>query len=390
MKYAYRRWQRILVGMSARLAQAAYRAGLALALGVLAPLAWAAMPDAVPAAAGTAPAPAPVAPSTRVVLLGTTGGPGIKRRRSNPAALLVVNGRPYLVDAGAGVLHQLGLAGYAPWQVRTVFITHNHMDHNAGLAPLISYSWYSLNQNLGVTDARSPLPPVEIYGPRSTTFLVDTALGFLSVSERIFQANYQDAYAPAAGMFVGHDLTRDGVFYDDGTVKVTAVENTHFHFQPGQLAYRMGDKSYSYRFDTPSGSVVFTGDTGPSPAVAKLAQGADVLVSEVLDAELLKGQWLTQYHHPLSGATLLHMQREHLTPEAVGKLAAQARVKAVILYHIVPGLDAETDSTPYTAGVRRWFSGPVIEGTDLMEYDVYRDGAGSQVPAAVPAHGGGS
>src|SRR6185312_10258074 len=139
--------QRIMAGMSAKLAQAAYGAALALALGVLAPLAWAAMPDAAPAAAG--PAPAPSAPSTRIILLGTTGGPGIKRRRSNPAALLVVNGRPYLIDAGAGVLHQLGLAGYAPWQVRTVFITHNHMDHNAGLEPLISYSWYSLNQNLG-------------------------------------------------------------------------------------------------------------------------------------------------------------------------------------------------------------------------------------------------
>ena len=387
MTQTARTGRRILAGMSARMTRVAHRMGLALVLGMLAPLALAATADALPATAGTSPSlsPAPVAPSTRIILLGTTGGPGIKRRRSNPAALLVVNGRPYLIDAGAGVLHQLGLAGYAPWQVRTVFITHNHMDHNAGLEPLISYSWYSLNQNLGVTDARSPLPPVQIYGPRSTTFLVDTALKFLSVSERIFQANYADAYAPAAGMFVGHDLTRDGVFYDDGTVKVTAVENTHFHFQPGQLAYRMGDKSYSYRFDTPNGSVVFTGDTGPSPAVAKLAQGADVLVSEVLDAELLKGQWLSQYHHPLSGATLLHMQREHLTPEEVGKLAAQAGVKAVILYHIVPGLDTETDSTPYTAGVRRWFFGPVIQGTDRMEYDVYRD-----APAPTSVRGGGS
>lgn len=348
-------------------------AGLLVVLLPLAAMAAPAPRNAVPAGAAL-PAGAATVPSTRIVLLGTTGGPGIKRTRSNPASLLIVDGTPYLIDAGAGVLHQLALAGYAPWQVRTVFITHNHMDHNAGLEPLISYSWYSLNQNLGVTDARSPLPPVQIYGPPSTTFLVHTSLQFLSVSERIFEANYDDAYAPAATMFVGHDITRDGVFYDDGKVKVTAVENTHFHFKPGQLAYKMGDKSYSYRFDTPNGSVVFTGDTGPSPAVTKLAQGADVLVSEVLDTEMLKGQWLTQYHHPLSGATLLHMQREHLTPEEVGKLAAQAHVKAVILYHIVPGLDSETDATPYTAGVRRYFSGPVIEGSDLFEYDVYKNG----------------
>ncbi|MEO8746168.1 MAG: MBL fold metallo-hydrolase [Rhodanobacter sp.] len=345
-------------------------------LAFLLPLVAMAAPQrAAQAAASALPAHAASVPSTRVVLLGTTGGPGIKRARSNPASLLIVNGTPYLIDAGAGVLRQLALAGYAPWQVRTIFITHNHMDHNAGLEPLISYSWYSLNQNLGVTDARSPLPPVQIYGPPSTEFLVHTSLQYLSVSERIFQANYADAYAPAASMFVGHDIAKDGVFYDDGKVKAMAVENTHFHFRPGQLAYRKGDKSYSYRFDTPNGSVVFTGDTGPSPAISKLAQGADVLVSEVLDADMLKGQWLTQYHHPLSGETLLHMQREHLTPEEVGKLAAQAHVKMVILYHIVPGLDSETDSTPYTAGVKRYFSGPVIEGSDLMEYDIYSSGA---------------
>lgn len=347
-----------------------------LMVAFLLPLAaMAASPGATQATASTGPASAATVPSTRIVLLGTTGGPGIKRTRSNPASLLIVDGTPYLIDAGAGVLRQLALAGYAPWQMRTVFITHNHMDHNAGLEPLISYSWYSLNQNLGVTNAKSPLPPVQIYGPPSTKFLVHTSLQFLSVSERIFEANYNNAYAPADNMFVGHDITKDGVFYDDGKVKVTAVENTHFHFKPGQLAYRMGDRSYSYRFDTPNGSVVFTGDTGPSPAVTKLAQGTDVLVSEVLDAELLKGQWLRQYHHPLSGATLLHMQREHLSPEEVGKLAEQAHVKMVILYHIVPGLDTETDSTPYTAGVKRYYSGPVIEGSDLMEYDVYKNDA---------------
>ena len=38
-----------------------------------------------------------------------------------------------------------------------------------------------------------------------------------------------------------------------------------------------------YRFDTPTGSVVFSGDTGECPNVARLARDADVLVHEILD-----------------------------------------------------------------------------------------------------------
>ena len=60
---------------------------------------------------------------------------------------------------------------------------------------------------------------------------------------------------------------------------MTAVENTHFHFQPGTPPYGKY-KSYSYRFETPGRVVFFTGDTGPSDAVVELAKGADLYVTE--------------------------------------------------------------------------------------------------------------
>ena len=84
---------------------------------------------------------------------------------------------------------------------------------------------------------------------------------------------------PANKIFSGHD-TGAGKIFQDANIKVTAVENTHFHFQPGSPGYGKY-KSYAYRFDTPDRSVVFTGDTGPSDAVARLAKGADLLVSEM-------------------------------------------------------------------------------------------------------------
>ena len=43
--------------------------------------------------------------------------------------------------------------------------------------------------------------------------------------------------------------------------------------------------AFGFRFDTPDGSVVFSGDTGPCDNVVRLARGADVLVHEVIDVD---------------------------------------------------------------------------------------------------------
>jgi ribonuclease BN (tRNA processing enzyme) len=163
-----------------------------------------------------------------------------------------------------------------------------------------------------------------------------------------------------------HDVVAPGLIYDDGSVRVTAAENTHYQdFNAG------ADKSFAYRFDTPDRSVVFTGDTGPSEAVTQLAIGADILVSEVVDVDAVTTLANAQDNggnadpnSPLAA----HMQREHLSPEAVGKMAQAAHVKMVVLSHIAPGSDDEHDMTRYSAGVKRYFSGPVIVGRDLDEF----------------------
>ncbi len=62
------------------------------------------------------------------------------------------------------------------------------------------------------------------------------------------------------------------------------------------------------------------------------------------------------------------MAEEHLVPEELGKLAAKAGVEAVLLTHVVPGLDGETDMSRYAAGVRKHFGGSVVVGQDLLEF----------------------
>jgi ribonuclease BN (tRNA processing enzyme) len=279
-----------------------------------------------------------------------------------------VDGVPYLIDAGPGVGRQIALAGFELPRVRTIFITHHHIDHDAGLASLMSLTWFD-----AAWDDQS-LPPIQIYGPPATQFLARAALDYLSVSERIFRAGAPELQ-PAATMFQAHDIHRDGQFYRDARIAVRAAENSHYYFKSGS-ALTGRDMSFSYRFDTPNGSVVFTGDTGPSQAVTELARNADVLVSEVClcDARAkvhpkTASPAGAQIAAALEKEETFHMSHEHLTPEEVGKLAATAHAKVVILTHFVPG-DGKIDPTRFTAGVMKYFPGPVIPATDLFEYDL--------------------
>ena len=291
---------------------------------------------------------------TRLILLGTAGGPIIKAFRSEPSNLLVVDGVPYLIDAGYGCLRQMVTAGFKPEQLAAVFITHHHMDHDADLANVISYNWF------GGRTAKLP-----ILGPYGTEAMTKAAFDYLATSERIFNT-YERVNADPSTFVLAQDIPGDGEIYRDERVRVTATENTHYRlFKAGP------DKSYAYRFDTAERSVVFTGDTGESEAIVRLARQADILVSEVIDAEAMIGELLARnpkMPEPMRKALSDHMEKAHLPAEALGKMAEAAGVKMVVLTHIVPGgTDSTFDAHPLIAAVKRNYKGPVIAGRDLLE-----------------------
>src|SRR5258707_8433026 len=96
-------------------------------------LAGAAAALALPARAQT--------PKSRLILLGTGGGPTPKPNRAAPAQVIVVNGAAYVIDCGNGVARQMVLAGVPLASIRDVFLTHQHSDHNADYGNLLWLSW---------------------------------------------------------------------------------------------------------------------------------------------------------------------------------------------------------------------------------------------------------
>src|SRR5690242_21113949 len=79
---------------------------------------------------------------TEVLFLGTAGGPPLRLDRSEPSTLLIVDGRQYLIDCGIGTMHRMLRAGVKSEQVRTIFLTHLHADHDLGLADVMANDFF--------------------------------------------------------------------------------------------------------------------------------------------------------------------------------------------------------------------------------------------------------
>jgi ribonuclease BN (tRNA processing enzyme) len=178
-----------------------------------------------------------------------------------------------------------------------------------------------------------------------------------------------------ASIMRAHEVTKDGLVYKDKWIKVTAAENSHYVMR-NQIPGDWRDKSFSYRVETKDRVIVFTGDTGPSEAVVKLARKADILVSEVIDLDGIERS-LRDARGP-DGAPLSeeafrsfydHLTREHLPADELGKMAAKAKVKMVVLSHLVvqPGGDTAVVEK-LAAAVRAHYDGPVVVGNDLDSF----------------------
>jgi ribonuclease BN (tRNA processing enzyme) len=137
------------------------------------------------------------------------------------------------------------------------------------------------------------------------------------------------------------------VVFDDGIVRVTAVSVTHGHAVP----------ALAYRFDTPDGSVAFSGDTTVNENLIVLAQEADILVHQVADLAYLK-------RHGTDDAELARMAALLTDVTQVGGVAERARVRELILSHYLPADPVAITETEWAHRAGHGFSGTTTAGRD--------------------------
>ena len=276
---------------------------------------------------------------SRLVLLGTGGGPTPKVARSAPAFAVVVDGVTYIVDCGNGVARQMAKAALPFRSLRAVFITHHHSDHNADYGNLFLLLW-----------AAGLNAPVDAYGPPPLARMTEQ---FLELNAYDIATRIADEGRPLlAPLMRAHDIASAGEVYRDERVRVTCALVKHPPVVP----------AFAFRFDTPDRSIVFSGDTAPCDSLVELAQGADVLVHEVLYEPALDAICAR-----LDNATRLrqHLLDSHTTEKQVGVVARAAGVKCLVLSHFVPA-DSVADEQWREAAARD-FDGKIVLGHDLME-----------------------
>jgi ribonuclease BN (tRNA processing enzyme) len=278
---------------------------------------------------------------TRLILLGTAGGPRPRTSRFPSAQVVLVDDTPYVVDCGNGVARQLVAAEVPLRAIRHVFITHHHSDHNADYGNVLLLAWTAGLQT-----------PVDCWGPAP---LIRMTAQFLALNAQDIEARMADeGRVPLAPLLRPHDLDRAGVVLDDGKVRVTTAMVDHPPFKT----------ALAYRFDTPDRSIVISGDTKQSDALVRLAQGADVLVHEAIYPAAVERMIAN-----VSNASTLKQSilGHHTAVEDVGRVAEAAGVKTLVLSHLVPAEDPAVTDAMWLEAARAHFRGTIIVGRDLLE-----------------------
>jgi ribonuclease BN (tRNA processing enzyme) len=385
--------------------------------------------------------------NTKLVILGSSGGVSYWQgsNRASSSSALVVNDSIYLIDLGQGATARLNQAFNSNSVVKTngsykdnpsstfltrvkaLFFTHLHQDHVADYANLLLIG---AGAGLGYPSQATGLAtnPLKVIGPcnrghqdinkspyikpetigswivtadSSNPALITPTPGTKQMTDLILGAfaqavndimlddgypNYrtlvevseigkklETTYSPTCPATDPFQIYPAGGGADENGVSVRATLVDHHQVYP----------AFAFRFDTPDGSVVFSGDTGPNTTADRnlaegdnrladgnlqhLAAGADVLVHEVIDTAWVDKKFGKDPDESSPAYALKnHMLTAHTQIERVGQIAAFCGVKTLVLNHIVPGMAPIS----HLRQARHNFRGNLIISEDLMRIGV--------------------
>ena len=274
------------------------------------------------------------------------GGPFPDHDRGGPCTAVIAGKRMFIVDTGEAAGRTLGRMGlFGPDFV--VLLTHFHSDHIDGLGNVALQRW----------GGGKLTTPLRLYGPAGV--------------ERV-AAGFTEAYALDSGYRTAHHgpvimplstagVQAHGFAIPDGQDSVVVLEEDGVRITAFRVNHGPIDPAVGYRFDYRGRSVVISGDTAPSPVVAKYARGVDLLVHEALSPTLVN---LIREASLRTGATkraqiMLDIQNYHTSPSAAAAIARDDGVGALLLNHIVPPLPLRALEGPFLGDARKVFTGPL-------------------------------
>ncbi len=263
-----------------------------------------------------------------VTFLGTSSAAPTKSR-GLPAIAIQREGEVILMDCGEGVQRQVMSAGIGLNRPTTILITHLHGDHVTGLLGLL--------QTMGMAQRSRPLTVV---GPSALSKWLEVTSRLLNIgltyrlqfvtakAGAVFRTQDFDIKAARADhsvesyAYLVSERPRPGTFYPKKARRLGIPEGKLWsRLQKGRKVLLNGKTILPSQVvgpKRPGRSIGYSGDTRPSPRLARFFAGCDLLIfdSTYLERDRDKA-----------------VERKHSTAREAATLAKKAKVSRLVLTH---------------------------------------------------------
>lgn len=283
-----------------------------------------------------------------------TGSPLPDPNRAGPCNVIIAGKAIFVVDIGESGARNLNLMGIGA-DVDALLLTHFHSDHIDGMGPLLLGHW--------VAGAQSPLP---VYAPQGVEEIVD---GFNAVYGN--DARYRIAHhgekilTPSGKGAIAKPFIMSGesqIILKNKNLTITAFAVDHKPVKP----------AIGYRFDYRGRSVVISGDTVKSASLERAAKGADILIHEALQPEMVKTMQSAFKEKEIDNMAniMADILDYHASPEEAAQSAKAAGVKQLVFSHIVPVVPSRYLYPVFLGDAAKYYDGPIIMGEDGMIFSL--------------------
>lgn len=256
------------------------------------------------------------------VLVCGSGSPLPAPDRAQACVAVFAGGRGYVFDIGTGSAENLATWRAPTERIERVFLTHFHSDHFGDLGELNLQGWVA---GRGAA--------LVVHGPPGVDRIVE---------------GMDEAYALDRGYRVAHHGA-DLLPAPRGRLRAVSFEASEaprvVHEAPGleirafSVDHAPATPAVGYRIDYRGRSVVISGDTSRSAALTAAAENADLLLHEALAPHMVGAveRVASADGQDRLARVMGDIVDYHSSPVAAARVANEAGVGRLVLYHLVPG-----------------------------------------------------